>query len=193
MKNGNTLSLGQQANFHAAVIKALPRNIDFNIALGWEQNGKALTKVLRETLIPPSPEYVINLDSTPRRLNRRDNWRLIEHQKGGTFIWNTATVRLYLSESQRGDEGVSGHKLQEELKNKIVFNINLRDHLIEYPHLIPEEWKGKTIYFWGTILGTQFGSPHVPYIWCDRDCWFPGEQLLQNSFGSNEPALVLES
>jgi hypothetical protein len=51
---GNTLSLGQQANFIAAVTKALPRDINPDVARGWEQNGEALTKVLREALCPPS-------------------------------------------------------------------------------------------------------------------------------------------
>jgi hypothetical protein len=54
MSHGNTLSLGQQANFHAALIKAAPRDIDPDVARGWEQNGEALTKVLREALCPPS-------------------------------------------------------------------------------------------------------------------------------------------
>jgi hypothetical protein len=51
---GNTLSLGQQANFHAALIKAAPRDIDPDVAREWEQNGEVLTKVLREALCPPS-------------------------------------------------------------------------------------------------------------------------------------------
>lgn len=52
--HGNTLSLGQQANFIASVTKALPRDIDPDIARGWEQNGEALTNVLRTALCPPS-------------------------------------------------------------------------------------------------------------------------------------------
>lgn len=52
--HGNTLSLGQQANFIAAVTKALPRDINPDVARGWEQNGEALTRVLREALCPPS-------------------------------------------------------------------------------------------------------------------------------------------
>lgn len=54
MSHGNPLSLGQQANFIAAVTKALPRDIEPEIARDWEQNGEALTKVLREALCPPS-------------------------------------------------------------------------------------------------------------------------------------------
>lgn len=50
MQNGNTLSLDQQANLHAAVLKALPRDIDPAIARHWETNGKALTRLLRVLL-----------------------------------------------------------------------------------------------------------------------------------------------
>lgn len=53
MKNGNTLSLGQQANFHAAVLKALPRDLDPSEAHYWEMNGKSLTEVLRSALTAP--------------------------------------------------------------------------------------------------------------------------------------------
>ncbi len=61
MSNGNTLSLGGQANFHAAVLKALPRDIDPWLAREWELNGEALTKVLRESLSPPLavPEFKV--------------------------------------------------------------------------------------------------------------------------------------
>jgi hypothetical protein len=55
-KDRNTLSLAQQANFHAAVLKALPRDIDPGLAQNWEKNGKSLTRVLREVLMPVSGE-----------------------------------------------------------------------------------------------------------------------------------------
>lgn len=57
-KTGNTLSLGQQANFHAAVLKALPRNIDSGIARDWEINGESLTRVFRDLLCPP-PKFKV--------------------------------------------------------------------------------------------------------------------------------------
>ena len=50
--SGNTLSLGQQANFHAAVIKALPRDIAPHDAFVWEQNGEKLTAALASALCP---------------------------------------------------------------------------------------------------------------------------------------------
>ena len=55
-RNGNTLSLDNQANWHAAVIKALPRDIDPQITANWERNGESLTRVLRKALCPPFEE-----------------------------------------------------------------------------------------------------------------------------------------
>jgi len=54
MKNHGTTSqvTGIYAEFQAAVIKALPRDIDQDVALGWTKNGEALARVLREALTP---------------------------------------------------------------------------------------------------------------------------------------------
>lgn len=64
-RTGNALSLGQQANWHAAVLKALPRDIDSDTALNWERNGDALTKILRKTLCP---NQTVNQNPILRRL-----------------------------------------------------------------------------------------------------------------------------
>ena len=53
-RRGNTLSLDQQANFIAAIIKALPRDIDPEVARSWEMSGGSLTKTLRQALCPPA-------------------------------------------------------------------------------------------------------------------------------------------
>ena len=54
MKNHGTTSqiTGVYAEFQAAVIKALPRDIDQDVALGWTKNGEALARILREALTP---------------------------------------------------------------------------------------------------------------------------------------------
>jgi len=54
MKNHGTTSqvTGIYAEFQAAVIKALPRDIDQDVALGWTKNGEALARILREALTP---------------------------------------------------------------------------------------------------------------------------------------------
>ncbi len=43
---------GAYVEFQAAVLRALPRDIDPDVALGWTQNGESLARVLREALSP---------------------------------------------------------------------------------------------------------------------------------------------
>ena len=68
MKNHGTTPqiTGIYAEFQAAVIKALPRDIDQDVALGWTKNGEALARVLREALTPDgkpvSDTYIISVD-----------------------------------------------------------------------------------------------------------------------------------
>jgi hypothetical protein len=44
---------GAYVEFQLAVLRALPRDIDPDIADGWRNNGQSLAKVLREALLPP--------------------------------------------------------------------------------------------------------------------------------------------
>ena len=50
---GTPLSLGQFAEFSAAVIRNLPRDINPDIVLGWAKNGESLARTLRKALCPP--------------------------------------------------------------------------------------------------------------------------------------------
>ena len=54
MKNHGTTPqiTGIYAEFQAAIIKALPRDIDQDVALGWTKTGEALVRVLHEALSP---------------------------------------------------------------------------------------------------------------------------------------------
>ncbi|MEK7067126.1 MAG: hypothetical protein AAB949_01990, partial [Patescibacteria group bacterium] len=43
---------GSYVEFQSAVLQALPRDIDPDVALGWTRNGKALARVLKNALTP---------------------------------------------------------------------------------------------------------------------------------------------
>ncbi len=43
---------GSYVEFQAAVLRALPRDLDSEVTLGWTQNGESLARVLREALSP---------------------------------------------------------------------------------------------------------------------------------------------
>lgn len=43
---------GSYVEFQAAVLRALPRDIDPDVALGWAKNGEALSRILEDALTP---------------------------------------------------------------------------------------------------------------------------------------------
>jgi hypothetical protein len=187
MKNGNTLSLGQQANFHAAVLKALPRDIEPDNAYGWECNGAALTKVLREALCAP---HVVDCDADPFVPS---SWSVEEHQKSGSFKWDASQVELWLASEQKNGKVLEGHKLRKELANKPVMNANVLDYLLAHPYLIPEGWKGKAVFFWGTVYRNSDSDLCVRFL-----CWSGGEWRrdglwLDGEWRDDRPALVRAS
>lgn len=51
-KRGTASISGAYIEFQAAVLKALPRDINPDVAFGWTQNGESLARVLREALSP---------------------------------------------------------------------------------------------------------------------------------------------
>lgn len=54
MANHGTASqvTGSYVEFQAAVLRALPRDIDSDVALGWTNNGESLACILREAFTP---------------------------------------------------------------------------------------------------------------------------------------------
>src|SRR3989338_1237542 len=61
-EHGTALTVGQYAEFGAAVLKALPRDIASTRALAWARNGAALEKALRQALVPQIFSFFITVD-----------------------------------------------------------------------------------------------------------------------------------
>lgn len=97
-----------------------------------------------------------------------DGWKVEEHIKGGEFCWNPDKVELYLCDEQKGGV-IEGNKLRKLLKGKPVLNACVLDYLFANPQLIPEEWRGKSVFFWGTIYRDSSGRSFVPYLYWHRD------------------------
>ncbi len=92
-------------------------------------------------------DFIVDLDADPYCPNV---WKVEEHKKGGHFVWDKEKVKLYLSEHQKGGD-IIGNDLRKELADKPVMNAHVFYFLRKHPELIPEEWEGKAIFFWGTI------------------------------------------
>ncbi len=132
-------------------------------------------------------KHIIDMDATPYIPN---NWKVESHKKGGQLEWDPQKVQLYLAAGQQGGECIGGNELRLVLETQWVYNANLLDYLLAHPELIPGEWKGKYVFFWGTIYRLFDGNLYVRYLYFNGKSWSWGYVWLGYGFGSNFPAAV---
>ena len=118
-------------------------------------------------------EYTVDLDAPPFIPK---GWVVETHLKGGRFKFGDAKVTLYSSENQRIGKCAEVTELQKELESQTVLNANLLDFYLAHPNIIPENWKGKHIYFQGTVYRHTCCYRCVRYLcwnrWSDSQwCW----------------------
>lgn len=120
-----------------------------------------------------------------------DGWTVEKHIKGGKLDFDASKIELYVTEKQK-DGYVKGEDLQKDLESKQVLNANVLDFLLKNPNLIPEKWKGKAVFFWGTIYRHSFGFLCVRCLFWDGTEWGWGG-WLGSDFGGDSPAACLAS
>lgn len=152
--------------------------------LGGEEGVKKFLQGLSEVVVKT---HVIDCNADP---HVPENWKVEEHIKGGELTWNPEKITLYLSDKQKGGV-IEGNKLRKELKGKPVLNANVLDYLLKNPHLIPDEWKGKYIFFWGTIYRRSGGSLYVRCLCWGGGSWGWSYRWLVRDWGGGSPAAVL--
>lgn len=132
--------------------------------------------------------HIIDCDAEPFIPH---HWVVEEHQKGGQLEWDAKKVFLYICDEQNDEDFISGYKLlYRKLEGKAVLNANVLDYLLAHTELIPEEWKGKQVYFWGTVYHGGAGGLCVRYLaWNEHWYWF--SCWLDTGFDSKEPAALL--
>jgi hypothetical protein len=142
--------------------------------------------VLSEKAVIIYSENVIDCDESPFT---PENWKVEEHKKGGQLKFDPAKFFLYLSKKQ--EEGrIVGDDLRKELANRSL-NANVLDYLLAHSWLIPEEWKGKYIFFWGTIYRDSDSRLYVRYLcWYGGSEWSWGHKWLFLDFNSDDPAIL---
>ena len=132
--------------------------------------------------------HLINTDAKPFL---PAGWQGVEEHRGmGQFTWDSTKVSLYLSPRQQGGQVIIGHDLRQELVGKPVLNANVLDYLLAHPELIPEEWKGKYIYFWGTIYRYSGVNLCVRYLYWLDGRWDWDVDWLFHDWGGGRPAAV---
>lgn len=132
-------------------------------------------------------KHIVDLDADPFLPS---GWEVVEHIKGGQFEFDPSKVALYLDKEQQDGAVIVGNKLRKKLKGKPVFNANLLDFYLAHPNLIPEEWKGKAVFFWNTIYRHSDGFLYVRYlIWLDGR-WAWNHYWLDGDWLDGHPAAV---
>ncbi len=85
-------------------------------------------------------------------------------------LWIPPKVRLYVPTNQQDGRWI-GLGIRKMLKGKGALSASVLDWLLAHPKFIPDEWKGKSVYFWGTIYRRKVdnGKVYVRYL-----CWQDG-------------------
>ena len=112
------------------------------------------------------------------------------HKKGGEI--DLGECSLYLSEKQK-NWYITGTELQRELEDKNPLNACVLDYLLEHTDLIPDIWKDKYIFFWGTIYRHPYGFLCVRSLYWDGESWYWNSFWLGDGWCGSGPALTLNS
>jgi len=102
-------------------------------------------------------------------------------------------IGLYLDEIQKDGKYIEGNKLREKLKSQPVLNACVLNYLLKNPDLIPDDWKGKYVYFWGTIYRSSAGRLYVRYLFWNGVRWNENYSWLGIDWLSFDPAAVRDS
>ncbi|MGB4076248.1 MAG: hypothetical protein WBK28_00905, partial [Minisyncoccia bacterium] len=146
MRNVSEYSIGL---LHELAIKAAKANYSpKDLAEITEEDLRQLRLVRRGNASITVVPHLIDCDADPFV---PDGLFVKEHQKGGQLQWDPTKVSLWRSRDQQGNKLVKGYKLRERLESKHVLNACVLGDLLQNPELIPPAWKGKTVFFWGTV------------------------------------------
>ncbi len=113
-----------------------------------------LNRYLRKQLCWESIVHTIDCDADPFIPKQ---FRVDEHVKQGCRIWAPDAVRLIVPEGLPEPKSGNGFptigQMIPMLRSRPTCNTNLLDYLLQYPYLIPVQWREFEIYFFGTVLG----------------------------------------
>lgn len=180
------LDVSQAHEFKLACRRAGYTNADIKRMCDGDLLGRLLPAV-RGTVDIVITTHTIDCDADPFV---PDGWKVEEHQKGGQLQWDAEKVSLYLCDEQRGGS-IEGNQLRKKLKGESVLNANVLDYLLANPQLIPDDWKGRYIFFWGTIYRHSLGRPCVRYLHCFGWPWSWNYRWLDREFNDHYPAALL--
>lgn len=121
-----------------------------------------------------------------------EGWKVEDCRKGGQLEWDPEKIVLHLDKAQK-DGSIVGNELRKRLKDLPVLNANVLDYLLAHPNLIPENWKNKYIFFWGTIYRSSDDGLCVRCLHWNGYRWRWHSYWLDDGFYDDLPAALLAS
>ena len=140
-------------------------------------------------------EHLIDFDVKPSIPN---GWTIlpaedqIPSRARGKVKFDPTKVKLHLDRNQETG-AIEGNNLRKKLENAPVYGAQLLDFYLANPHLIPEEWKGKYVFFWGTIYRDSDGSLYVRCLCWNGVRWHWDCDWLDSDFDDDDPAALSAS
>ena len=120
-----------------------------------------------------------------------NGWTIESHDTSLGKI-DPTKISLWLHEKQKSGY-IRGYDLEKELP-KEVLNATVLDWLLKNPKYIPEDWKGKYVFFWGTIYRNQdTSSLCVRYLCFNDGSWRRDYDWLGDDWSDRDPAALLAS
>lgn len=101
-------------------------------------------------------------------------------------------ANLHLEEGQKTGV-VNGETLKLALEGKLVLTAHCLDFVLrpENQHLIPDELKGKALFFWGSIYRHSGGCACVRFLCWDGEQWCWDGGWIGNDFDAGSPGALL--
>jgi len=120
-----------------------------------------------------------------------DGWRVRRHFKMGPLKWHPNNVGLFLMPDQVTNGFAEGGYLRTRLRKEPVLNACVLDWLLARPELIPDEWKGNSVFFWGTEYIRDGGIVCIRCLRWSRKGWDWGYNPVKSLFLNKDVAVSL--
>jgi hypothetical protein len=187
---------GWYNDFIAAVVTALPRDIDDRTAIAWVKDPAALEKALAP-LASGAPEggrastaSAIAKDGAYKNDKTAEGWEIYSESDPPSEF---SPASMTLATMGDPDDFIIGEEAVEKVQT-VENRLGQRhvEYLLDYPNEIPEEFQKFSLVFAGTIWLSSGGGHQVPCISYRQGAWEFTFGLLEGGL-DNRDRLVLSS
>ena len=151
--------------------------------------GRAEIKMIEHTIDCDAPVFL------PNGWGELPDTEQLPNRVRGLVKFDPTKAKLHLVSEQKDSKCIGGNDLRKQLANQPVYTAHILDYVLkpENQHLIPEEYKGKEVFFWGTIYRGPDGNLYVRYLFWSGVGWNWRSRWLGYGWDVSDPAAVSAS